>query len=289
MFKKRNESDLLTALNNAVKKAKKEINVDIEKYRDKDGFINLTNVNDFDELKTVIEFVDRKNYLENFDKDLQNLQKVADEIANDFFNNLHIDNVKVKVKTTNGNAVAEIKKDSDKNENHTSDEMNDICCLQFDDYNKDSECEVLCGNYDTISSDSDTGGVLDIEPPSDNYDAISNTSDTCVVLLHNTCNMNNPLFYNAIVHICENEYFSNCGVYTDDEDYPEIVDKHILIPNEWGKIFSETVGKFAKLIDEGKEVFVIDIETFRLTKINKSCDLWDYAMTIIQEKLVKYE
>lgn len=267
MFKKRNESDLLTALNNAIKKAEKKINVDIEKYRDEDGFINLTNVNDFDELKTVVEFVDRKNYLENFDKDLQNLQKVADEITNDFFNNLHADNVKVKVKTSNGNAVAEIKKDSDKNENNTCDKMNEKCCLQVDDYNKDSDCEVLCGNDDVISS----------------------SSDTCVVLLHNTCNMNNPLFYNALVHICENEYFSNCGVYTDDEDYPEIVDKHILIPNEWGKMLSETIRKFAKLIDEGKEVFVIDIETFRLTKINKSCDLWDYAMTTIQEKLVQYE
>ena len=41
---------------------------EIEKYRDENGFINVTGIKDFEEMKYIIELVDRKNELEYGEK-----------------------------------------------------------------------------------------------------------------------------------------------------------------------------------------------------------------------------
>ena len=41
---------------------------EIEKYRDENGFINVTGIKDFEEMKYIIELVDRKNELEYDEK-----------------------------------------------------------------------------------------------------------------------------------------------------------------------------------------------------------------------------
>ena len=41
---------------------------EIEKYRDENGFINVTGIKDFEVLKYIIELVDRKNELEYDEK-----------------------------------------------------------------------------------------------------------------------------------------------------------------------------------------------------------------------------
>lgn len=64
------ETELLDSLMNLLNKknkktqlTEKELN-EIEKYRDENGFINLVDVDDFDEMKRIIELVDKKNELE---------------------------------------------------------------------------------------------------------------------------------------------------------------------------------------------------------------------------------
>ena len=41
---------------------------EIEKYRDENGFINVTGIKDFEVMKYIIELVDRKNELEYDEK-----------------------------------------------------------------------------------------------------------------------------------------------------------------------------------------------------------------------------
>ena len=41
---------------------------EIEKYRDENGFINVTGIKDFEEMKYIIKLVDRKNELEYDEK-----------------------------------------------------------------------------------------------------------------------------------------------------------------------------------------------------------------------------
>ena len=59
----RSEKELLSALLNAKKlatKTNKNEKYEIEDYRDENGFINLVDVDDFDEMKRIIELVDKK-------------------------------------------------------------------------------------------------------------------------------------------------------------------------------------------------------------------------------------
>lgn len=88
------ETELLDSLMNLLGKknkktqlTEKELN-DIEKYRDENGFINLVDVNDFDEMKRIIDLVDKKNELEEEEtmetpeKDCDIMKYIIDLVGN---------------------------------------------------------------------------------------------------------------------------------------------------------------------------------------------------------------
>jgi hypothetical protein len=39
-------------------------------------------------------------------------------------------------------------------------------------------------------------------------------------------------------------------------------------------------------MENGSEVYILNPETFELTKINETNDLWDYVMSIVQEQSI---
>ena len=88
--------------------------------------------------------------------------------------------------------------------------------------------------------------------------------------------LRNDTIMNAINHIEEN--------FEIDEN--DKVDVNILLPNVWGKIYAAAADEFSGYLDAGEEVYIIDPETFELTKINNSLELWDYAMTQTQEEML---
>lgn len=272
----RNENDLLCSLASAIKKIKNQTNTndnvknnfnDIEKYRDKDGFINLTKVNDINEVSRIIDLVDKKNFIEELENNT-NLQEKAEGLAKTLKDMFNIDSVKVKISTPEGESCAKIGGDYEvekikkeepvqNNEVFNNNEQNDT--VEQDD-KKVNICEEIDEDFE-----------LDNE----------------VIVLHSVGGeaFNAP-FYNAVLYICENEYFPESGVYAEDEDYPEKVDVRILLPNVWNKITTDAIEYFEECLANGEEIYVIDPETFDLIDINNNIELWDYAMTSVQESII---
>ena len=278
----RNERQLLEELTDAINSFRKqgkplteEENKKIEKHRDNDGFINLKNVNNIDEIVDVMNLVDRKNYIENLCNNKKSVQTMADELAKELMDNLKVDNVKVNIETPEGKANVNLKKDKE----NPSITPTDFSC----------DVKTECSNKNTSSTmDMDLFKDEDKEEKVDLCSekqcvSVEHDKDS-VVLLCNACEMDNPLFYNALLHICDNMYFYDCGVYSEYDTFPENVDTYILIPNVWGKILSDEAEYFAEQIKNGKKIYIINPEIFSLTKINNISELWDYAMTDMQEK-----
>jgi hypothetical protein len=96
----------------------------------------------------------------------------------------------------------------------------------------------------------------------------------------------NPLFYNAVRHICETQYFPINGVYTYREVEPNECDIVILLPNVWGKITGEFIEIYEKYLKDGGKLFVINPETFECIEIKTPENLWDFEMSIIQEEMI---
>jgi hypothetical protein len=272
----RNETDLLcslvNAMNNKNKKQKKSNSSfnDIEKYRDNDGFINLTKVNDINEISRIINLVDKKNYLEELNNN-SSLQEKAEEIAKKLKDSFNIDSVKVSISTPEGESFAKIGFDNEDESKCINDENTCTktctetpyikCNDTFDKKQKEEETKVEPTKLDEV------------------------VDDGKVVVLHSVGGeLFNAPFYNAVLHICENEHFSECGVYAEDDTYPDKVDIHILLPNVWCKILTGAIEHFSELIGKGEKVYVIDPEFFDLHEIVEPEDLWDYSMTITQEQ-----
>lgn len=117
----RNEIDLLSSLFENLKnetKTKKNVNneINLDKYRDENGVIDLRNVKDFAEVKRVIDFVDNKNYLEKLANEnaanLSTISTMAKNLANDLKELFNAENVEVSVETDEGEA----QESSDNNE-----------------------------------------------------------------------------------------------------------------------------------------------------------------------------
>lgn len=267
MFK--NESELLATIADTLKTIKSIKNYnnfnDIEKYRDKDGFINLTSVKDKKELNRIIDLVETKNFIEELENNT-NLQEKAEGLAKSLKDMFNVDSVKVKISTTDGESFAEVGSDKENNEiiEETSDKgvcVNDSCC----ENDKDNKEENLVEKIEDKFID-------------------ESVEDNRVVVLYNVGGMSfNAPYFNAVLHICENEYFNECGVYGEDETYPEKVDTHILLPNIWCKITTGAIEHFIERMGKGENVYVIDPEFFELHEIVEPYELWDYSMTITQE------
>ncbi len=254
----RSEKELLSALLNAKKlatKTNKNEKYDIEDYRDENGFINLTNVDDINVVKEIIDIVDNKNKkIESEKYDNENIDEGTDLL--DFFKSyFNADNVNIYIKTPEG----EIKLNSNKpgEFKFEGEKVEDVKPV----YN---EC---------ITSD------LKEQEECDSIDKRS-------VLLKNAGGMFNAPFYNAALYICEMKYFNDCGIYSEDDVYPENIDTYVILPNIWNKIYNYEAEYYAEHMENGSEVYILNPETFELTKINETNDLWDYVMSIVQEQSI---
>ena len=330
LFMFRNEFNLLEQLfrslenetfcNRYYNKKKEKNDVDIEKYRDDDDFINLTKVKDFNEVKNVINSVENKNKEEM--KNKNNLESTVEQLANEFKD--IFDTVNITVKTPEGEV--RVKKTKEEQEPKVCNKVvtepvkkfigvvNGVEYDMVEDYNKAINEAVKNGHVnaytkteiksvDECKEEEKTNEVVieksHADEPGECGDlGVVNTdveeSDDLgfeeedfgeVVVLHNVGGEGrNYPFYNAVRYICEQEYFPNSGVYEDDDVYPEKVDVHVLLPNMFGKIITEAIEHFSERLADGEEVFVIDPETFELTEIKDESELWnDYSMTKAQE------
>lgn len=429
-----------------IEKIKKDFS-EIEKYRDKDGFINLKNEKDFNKIKEIIDLVDQKNCLEQLEKGEENIQDIADELANELSKLIDEGEVKVKISTPESNGYSEINKNEENTElkednqnedsnkkvdekceennksltkdyknleeslqrgaeilkkldsykshntkyfygtdmrNEEIEELNDIIdrnshtiehlkkelrktlnkneqlefqngilkeeleqvkkCHNSDKYyeeylplieemkesyinlqqeysKKEEECEKLknelkfkeveCENLkvelklkediskaylskieELQSKINNANSVLDEEIKLDceinSIPDMSITEAEDSLILHSVGGTHNSLFYNAILHICK-KYFPNAYIYEEDE-YIENESKcsHILLPNIWEKMYYEQAELYADYFNKGKNIYMINPETFVLYKIKNTSELFKNTMSKVQENSLYY-
>lgn len=244
-------------------------NVDIEKFRDADGFINVKNAKDINEIKKIFEIVDKKNYLEQLQLGDKGIQDLADALANEMKPFIGDNVLKVKVKTPSGSACSEI------------DNKNNCKKATFD-------VDTITAKYvqpATETTQVSTG--VDVAASTIESDVEDGTTRERVVALYDVGGMYNPSFFNSVLYICETVHFPDDVVYSEDEltDEDEVT-THVLLPNAWGKIFAGAAEEFSELLKSGNEVIIIDPESFELVQITDPIALWDYAMTKVQEEML---
>jgi hypothetical protein len=267
----RTEKELLAALFGAMNGDVNPVetacdNVDIEKYRDADGFINVKNVKDINEIKKVFDIVDKKNYLEALKSDTNGIQELADALANEMKTFAGDDVVKVKIETPAGSACSKV------------DNKNNLKKTTFD-------VDALMAKYVHP-----TKTETPVDEPIKEVATQATENDVTperMVVLYDVGGMYNPSFFNSVLYICEEIHFPDDAVYAEDEltDEDEVT-THVLLPNAWGKIFAGAADEFGALLESGDEVFIIDPESFELVQITNPVDLWDYAMTKVQEEML---
>lgn len=284
MFRSENEllKELLNTINNAkyvtnfkdvIEKPKPLSNKekqDLEKYRDEDGFINVTNVKDKNEVNRIMDIVDRKN----FEELIENKKNIMDTISEMF--DASIKNG-VKYNLTVSPDGIKIKSNEDFFEEY--DDVND---KENDTVNLEEEPVTYDETKSIVTSESLGEVVGEIKKTLKEYD-----NEEVIVLLDDVGGaVYNPLFYNAVRHICETQYFPINGVYTYNEIEPKESDIAILLPNVWGKITGEFIKIYEEYMENGGKVFVIDPENFECKEIKHSSDLWDFEMSIVQEEMI---
>lgn len=270
----RTEKELLESLFGPLDGKEKPVdatcnNVDIEKFRDADGFINVKNVKDINEIKKIFEIVDKKNYLEHLQSGDKGIQDLADALANEMKPFIGDNVLKVKVNTPSGSACSEID-----NKNTYKKTTFDVDAITAKYVHPATEATNASTSVDVAAST--------IEP-----DVKDNTTRERLVALYDVGGMYNPSFFNSVLYICETVHFPEDAVYSEDEltDEDEIT-THVLLPNAWGKIFAGAAEEFSEVLKSGDEVFIIDPESFELVQITDPVALWDYAMTKVQEEML---
>lgn len=268
------EKKLIERLTNALKNAglekpepltKDEAN-EIEKYRDDNGFINLTNVKNINDIKRIINIVDRKNGIEEYEKNHEENKPIS---FMDMISDMMMESLKNGVKY---NISAKCSPDDTVKLSIKSDDDNDA-----DGGIIKEDIEVKTNVDDTATSDIEEVVKLDADDEVYELD-----KGKVVVVLDNGSGKHNPLYFNAVQHICEIEYFPNNGVYTYNDVHPENIDILIILPNVWGKIIYDVAADYETFIEDGGIIYIINPETFELTKVE---NIWDYVMTITQEEL----
>ena len=258
--------------------------VDIEKYRDADGFINVKNVKDINEIKKIFEIVDKKNYLEQLQSGDKGIQDLADALANEMKPFIGDNVLKVKVKTPSGSACSEID-----NKNNCKKPAFDVDAITAKYVHPVTETTNASTGVDcaasTIEPDVENNTTREQVVPL--YDVEDNTTRERVVALYDVGGMYNPSFFNSVLYICETVHFPEDVVYSEDEltDEDEVT-THVLLPNAWGKIFAGAAEEFSEVFKSGDEVFIIDPESFELVQITDPVALWNYAMTKVQEEML---
>lgn len=326
----RNENELINSLfhklngkTNKPKPLTEDELAKIETYRDGNGLIDLTNVTSINELKKIIELVDRKNHLEEISyRDTDSIQALAGDLVTELLPLLGVNKASLKIKTSSGKASVEVEQGKEPRVTYDlSDKCDEGTTLTYSvtpssevndnkDVQKEANLGATCNLYDCgtcldfkecFNEVSDKMNRCDVsrdanELPSDKFvksaeECIleSSVADERVVRLVPVGGTYNPLFENAVAYICENEHFVDCGVYTDADVAPEKIDVYVLLPNTFGKILGAAADIYADILDEGQaQVYVIDTETFELTEITEPFELYNYTMTEAQEDLIGY-
>lgn len=320
----RNEKELLNSLFGRLKEVKEEIKptpltkeekAEIESYRDSDGLIDLTGVKCFNELKRLVELVDRKNHIEELTiKDNDSIQSFVGDLVTELLPFLGIDKASVNVNTPAGKASVEVEQGKEPKVTYDFSEKTDDTKLTYtvtptettvDEPTIDEICAVnecgTCPQIENCIKDVRNLGLispLDVPVYGEDVKTVCSTnecaeSDNVVVdLTHNVVldpvgGDYNPAFYNAVLHICETEYFDESDVYRFDEELPEKVHLWVLLPNAFGKISETYINEYIEYMDNGASVSIMDPETFELTGITNPFDLYEYAMTEAQEEALR--
>lgn len=149
-----------------------------------------------------------------------------------------------------------------------------------------SKIEELQSKINNANSVLDEEIKLDCEINSTPDMSITEAEDS--LILHSVGGTHNSLFYNAILHICK-KYFPNAYIYEEDE-YIENESKcsHILLPNIWEKMYYEQAELYADYFNKGKNIYIINPETFVLYKITNTSELFKNTMSKVQENSLYY-
>lgn len=279
----RTESELIKGLFDAINRADskntqgepkpltKEEELEIEKYRDMDGFINLKSVKNPKDVTRIFDIVDRKNHLEELENEKTLKGSIFDMVKDMLSKSIQNGTEFVATVSPDGKLTIKSKDDliyvdesgkGEEPENKEETEIVDETVAELPE-NEDYSFEVVVGEK-TIKD----------------YD-----NEEVMVMLDDVSGNYHPLYYNAVRHICETQYFPKNGVYTFDEVSPEECDVVILLPNVWGKITSEFVEIYDKFLKDGGKLFIINPEGFGCEEIKEPARLWDFEMSIIQEEM----
>lgn len=306
------EDELLTKLFNAVDKVKmhtsnqsltnKELD-EIEKYRDDDGFINLTQVKNMDTISHIIDLVDRKNNLEaNSNK--TTLNDVAQDILNDITSAFDLEGANLIISTPKEKGEASFKQEN----NNTQSNKNETSNMNVDkktNKHQHKQCTKHCcsdnckcnenKNTDkaTYKNDYQSNCVDDyinnkkVQIDKELFEPLDEELEfERTVLLADVSGMYNPQFYNALLYICDELLFPDCGIFCEQDMTPEDADCIVLVPNVWNKIDLEAAIFFYQLLDEKNiELYIINPETFELIEIKTGKELMQYAMTPVQSEI----
>lgn len=281
----RTESELIRGLFDAINRAEysskntqekpkpltKEEELEIEKYRDIDGFINLKSVKNPKDVTRIFDIVDRKNHLE----ELENGKTLKDSI---------IDTIKDVLSKSIQNGtdfVATVSPDGKLTIKSKDDLIHVDESCKGEEPENNEETEIVDETVAELPENNDYS-VDDVfgEKTIKDYD-----NEEAMVMLDDVSGNYHPLYYNAVRHICETQYFPKNGVYTFDEVRPEECNVVILLPNVWGKITSEFVEIYDKFLKDGGKLFIINPEGFSCEEIKEPARLWDFEMSIIQEEM----
>lgn len=275
----------------------KEENNEIEKYRDKDNFINLTKVKDMDELKKIVKLVDKKNTIEAIKNGDIDIITAAENLAKKLSNIIGADTVNVSIKAPQGEKTVTItseKPSIEENKYKTSiSELKDEtpkCMSEIHPKDCKDECCVVMPETEIVVEGkpfvTETGVVSTAdEDVEDVFDLETEAGFEKMYAVREVGGKDNPMFLNAITYICETQHFPEALIlpYNDYED--EDVTGYILVPNVWGKMYLSAADEYANLINAGLEVYIINPQTFELTQITDALDLYKYAMTELEEEM----
>ena len=283
MFRSKREllNGLYKAMNGITETEPNEKWFDIEKYRDEDGFIDLTSIKDFKELRNAIDFIEKSCTMDKLNEGKENLQSIAEGLANELLPMLDADKVKISLETPEGKASVNLEK-SDKKLTIKDDDIKNNYYTHVDLKNEKPQ-EI---DKPVEKEEDETVGEICCDSEQDNEKSKKEDKGEPIAVIYDVGGNNNPLFMNAVQHICQNIHFPDCEVFVaDGEYYPEDANVHILVPNAFGKMYEYTIDEFTRYFSEDDEIYVIDPETFELTLIMSPFELEDYAMTRRQEQI----
>lgn len=294
MFNK-SETDLLNSLMNAMGKTTKTKPLtnnelaEIEKYRDKNGVIDVTGIKDFDKMKYIVDLVDRKNELK--EENEENMDEFIQELTDSLLSIAGIDNARIMFTTPETSIQIETKKGEEPKVSVTKSVSTD--CQKCNDKKEEVKTSGLCqcNELNECSCDDEkcTCNTNSFKKFEENFKpeikALFDEDEKIpTVVVHNAGGMLNEPFYNAVKYICEIEHFPNADVYTDYDNNVFCYDNVVLIPNMWNKIYEDAAIIFGKQIIEGQNVYIINPISFEIKHITDPMELWDYVMDPVQER-----